>query len=74
MTCDILTIICLEADCGFRPAVRAVSLHGAGCAASGRLAVGKAEETRRSAPVFPGHDVVEDGVDGGAQVEENYRH
>lgn len=64
----------LEADCGFRPAVRAVSLHGAGCAASWRLAVGQAEEARRCAPVFPGHGVIEDGVDGGTQVEENHGH
>lgn len=58
-----------EADCGLGPAARDVPLHGAGRAASGRLAVGQAEEARRCAAVLPRHGVVEDGVDGGAQVE-----
>lgn len=71
---NILMAELLEADSGFRPAVRAIPLHGACCSASLRLAVGKAEEARHCAPVFPGHGVVEDGVDGCTQVEENHGH
>lgn len=71
---NILPVRCLQAGYGFRPAVRAVSLHGAGCASSRRMAVIQAEKTRRCAPVFPGHGVVQYGVDGGTQVEQNHGH
>lgn len=40
----------------------------------GLAVVGLAEEAGHGAAVLPRHGVVEDGVDGGAQVEEDHRH
>lgn len=71
---NLFLFLFLEADRGFRPAVGAVPLHGAGRAAPLRLVVGETEEARHCAAVLPRHGVVEDGVDGGAQVEENHGH
>lgn len=65
-----------EADGGLGPAAGAVALHGAAgrAAAVGLVLVGLAEEAGHGAAVLPRHGVVEDGVDGGAQVEEDHRH
>lgn len=65
-----------EADRGLGPAAGDVPLHGAAgrAAAVGMVLVGQAEEARHGAAVLPRHGIVEDGVDGGAQVEEDHRH